>query len=160
RRDEEDREERREPDGSSWTHSHLRGRASSAPTRWRLPGPRALAPGPSKLGPYTMEIARAARVGSGAEQARPLHATVAAACTGGVCPAPSGLATAAVLILYPPGVTLMRTIERALAGACVVCALLLLPVATPSAQKATILPLLDHIHLNVPDQAKGVEWYQ
>src|SRR5262249_48614223 len=40
------------------------------------------------------------------------------------------------------------------------CALLLLPVATPSAQKATILPLLDHIHLNVPDQAKGVEWYQ
>ena len=23
-----------------------------------------------------------------------------------------------------------------------------------------ILPVLDHIHLNVPDQAKGVEWYQ
>jgi catechol 2,3-dioxygenase-like lactoylglutathione lyase family enzyme len=25
---------------------------------------------------------------------------------------------------------------------------------------AAILPLLDHIHLNVPDQAKAVEWYQ
>jgi catechol 2,3-dioxygenase-like lactoylglutathione lyase family enzyme len=28
------------------------------------------------------------------------------------------------------------------------------------AQQAQILPVLDHIHLNVPDQAKGVEWYQ
>ena len=33
--------------------------------------------------------------------------------------------------------------------------------ARPHAQaKATIMPLLDHIHLLVPDQAKGVEWYQ
>jgi catechol 2,3-dioxygenase-like lactoylglutathione lyase family enzyme len=29
-----------------------------------------------------------------------------------------------------------------------------------SAQSSTILPIVDHIHLNVPDQAKGVEWYQ
>jgi catechol 2,3-dioxygenase-like lactoylglutathione lyase family enzyme len=29
-----------------------------------------------------------------------------------------------------------------------------------AAQQATILPIVDHIHLNVPDQAKGVEWYQ
>jgi catechol 2,3-dioxygenase-like lactoylglutathione lyase family enzyme len=28
------------------------------------------------------------------------------------------------------------------------------------ARQATILPIVDHIHLNVPDQAKGVEWYQ
>jgi catechol 2,3-dioxygenase-like lactoylglutathione lyase family enzyme len=31
--------------------------------------------------------------------------------------------------------------------------------AHPAAQ-APILPILDHIHLNVPDQAKAVEWYQ
>jgi len=30
--------------------------------------------------------------------------------------------------------------------------------AGPAAQ--TIPPIVDHIHLNVPDQAKGVEWYQ
>jgi catechol 2,3-dioxygenase-like lactoylglutathione lyase family enzyme len=33
-------------------------------------------------------------------------------------------------------------------------------VAAPSAQSTAILPIVDHIHLNVPDQAKGVEWYQ
>src|SRR5438128_3220023 len=31
--------------------------------------------------------------------------------------------------------------------------------AAPAAA-ADILPMLDHIHLNVPDQAKAVEWYQ
>ena len=31
--------------------------------------------------------------------------------------------------------------------------------ALPAAQ-TPILPVLDHIHLNVPDQAKAVEWYQ
>ena len=31
--------------------------------------------------------------------------------------------------------------------------------AHPAAQ-TPILPILDHIHLNVPDQAKAVEWYQ
>lgn len=31
----------------------------------------------------------------------------------------------------------------------------------PGAQaSAQIMPIVDHIHLNVPDQAKGVEWYQ
>src|SRR5262245_45224970 len=33
-------------------------------------------------------------------------------------------------------------------------------VAAPAAQSTGILPIVDHIHLNVPDQAKGVEWYQ
>ncbi len=33
-------------------------------------------------------------------------------------------------------------------------------VAVPAAQSTGILPIVDHIHLNVPDQAKGVEWYQ
>src|SRR5262244_1555024 len=32
-------------------------------------------------------------------------------------------------------------------------------VAAPAAA-ADILPIVDHIHLNVPDQAKAVEWYQ
>jgi catechol 2,3-dioxygenase-like lactoylglutathione lyase family enzyme len=32
-------------------------------------------------------------------------------------------------------------------------------VARPAAD-AKILPILDHIHLNVPDQAQGVAWYQ
>lgn len=36
-----------------------------------------------------------------------------------------------------------------------------LALAAPaSAQSSQILPIVDHIHLNVPDQAKGVEWYQ
>jgi lactoylglutathione lyase len=33
-------------------------------------------------------------------------------------------------------------------------------LAAPAAAQTAILPILDHIHLNVPDQAKGVEWYQ
>jgi len=33
-------------------------------------------------------------------------------------------------------------------------------VAAPAAAQTPILPVLDHIHLNVPDQAKAVEWYQ
>jgi lactoylglutathione lyase len=32
--------------------------------------------------------------------------------------------------------------------------------AAPAAAQTAILPILDHIHLNVPDQAKAVEWYQ
>jgi catechol 2,3-dioxygenase-like lactoylglutathione lyase family enzyme len=45
-------------------------------------------------------------------------------------------------------------------GAGVAGALVALMVSSPMAQKAQILPILDHIHLNVPDQGKGVEWYQ
>jgi len=30
----------------------------------------------------------------------------------------------------------------------------------PAAAQTPILPIVDHIHLNVPDQAKAVEWYQ
>jgi catechol 2,3-dioxygenase-like lactoylglutathione lyase family enzyme len=42
------------------------------------------------------------------------------------------------------------------AGLVVACAAF---VARPGAD-TPILPILDHIHLNVPDQAKAVEWYQ
>ncbi len=45
---------------------------------------------------------------------------------------------------------------RTTAYACLAVALL---VAQPSGQ-ATFLPILDHIHLNVPDQAAAVAWYQ
>src|SRR5437773_3669048 len=43
-------------------------------------------------------------------------------------------------------------------AACVLAAMAIAPTH-PNAQ-TQILPILDHIHLNVPDQAKGVEWYQ
>src|SRR6267142_2683368 len=33
-------------------------------------------------------------------------------------------------------------------------------VAAPAAAQTPILPVLDHIDLNVPDQAKAVQWYQ
>src|SRR6059036_964298 len=33
-------------------------------------------------------------------------------------------------------------------------------LAAPAAAQTPILPIVDHIHLNVPDQAKAVEWYQ
>ncbi len=33
-------------------------------------------------------------------------------------------------------------------------------IAAAFAAAADILPIVDHIHLNVPDQAKAVEWYQ
>jgi len=32
--------------------------------------------------------------------------------------------------------------------------------AASVAAQTAVLPIVDHIHLNVPDQAKGVEWYQ
>ena len=32
--------------------------------------------------------------------------------------------------------------------------------AAPAAAQTPVMPILDHIHLNVPDQAKAVEWYQ
>jgi len=33
-------------------------------------------------------------------------------------------------------------------------------VSVPAAGQTPVLPILDHIHLNVPDQAKAVDWYQ
>ena len=36
----------------------------------------------------------------------------------------------------------------------------LLVAGTALTAQTPILPILDHIHLNVPDQAKAVEWYQ
>ena len=50
----------------------------------------------------------------------------------------------------------MRTFARAFACACVAAAVL----TAPAAAQTPVLPILDHIHLNVPDQAKAVEWYQ
>ena len=50
----------------------------------------------------------------------------------------------------------MRGLGRAiLAGAVMACA-----AAVPAAGQTPVLPILDHIHLNVPDQAKAVAWYQ
>ena len=33
-------------------------------------------------------------------------------------------------------------------------------IAAPAAGRTPVMPILDHIHLSVPDQAKAVEWYQ
>src|SRR4029079_7297502 len=50
----------------------------------------------------------------------------------------------------------MRVLTRAMvAGAVMVMAL-----AGSAAAQTPVMPILDHIHLNVPDQAKAVEWYQ
>lgn len=50
----------------------------------------------------------------------------------------------------------MRVLTAAaLAGAIVACA-----GVVPAAAQTPVMPILDHIHLNVPDQAKAVEWYQ
>jgi catechol 2,3-dioxygenase-like lactoylglutathione lyase family enzyme len=46
----------------------------------------------------------------------------------------------------------MRTLMLSLMGAAV--------IAAPAAAQTPVLPIVDHIHLNVPDQAKGVEWYE
>jgi lactoylglutathione lyase len=43
---------------------------------------------------------------------------------------------------------------------CMMAAVVLGAAAAPAAAQTPTLPVLDHIHLNVPDQAKGVEWYQ
>jgi len=48
---------------------------------------------------------------------------------------------------------------RALTGV-FVAAVLAGIVAAPAVAQTPILPVLDHIHLNVPDQAKAVEWYR
>ena len=53
----------------------------------------------------------------------------------------------------------MRLYGRSLVYAWLVTAAAAAPGTVASAQ-TPILPILDHIHLNVPDQAKGVEWYQ
>jgi catechol 2,3-dioxygenase-like lactoylglutathione lyase family enzyme len=48
----------------------------------------------------------------------------------------------------------MRTLTRVLVVAGILVG------ATSAAAQTPILPIVDHIHLNVPDQAKAVEWYQ
>jgi catechol 2,3-dioxygenase-like lactoylglutathione lyase family enzyme len=54
----------------------------------------------------------------------------------------------------------MRMVRSAFAIACAAVACGWFAGGRMQAQSAQILPILDHIHLNVPDQAKGVEWYQ
>jgi len=43
---------------------------------------------------------------------------------------------------------------------CVLVFTCAIALAAPAAAQTPIVPVLDHIHLNVPDQAKAVEWYQ
>jgi catechol 2,3-dioxygenase-like lactoylglutathione lyase family enzyme len=50
----------------------------------------------------------------------------------------------------------MRVLVRALVAG----AAMLFLVAGSGAAQTPVMPILDHIHLNVPDQAKAVEWYQ
>lgn len=52
----------------------------------------------------------------------------------------------------------MRVEKLFLCAALGVTALAALPAS--SVAQTPILPILDHIHLNVPDQARAVEWYQ
>jgi catechol 2,3-dioxygenase-like lactoylglutathione lyase family enzyme len=50
----------------------------------------------------------------------------------------------------------MRVLTRAIvAAAAMLCA-----AAGSAAAQTPVIPILDHIHLNVPDPAKAVEWYQ
>jgi catechol 2,3-dioxygenase-like lactoylglutathione lyase family enzyme len=53
----------------------------------------------------------------------------------------------------------MRLVGRLLLCGVVATCPMLTP-RTAAQVRAEILPVLDHIHLSVPDQAKGVEWYQ
>jgi lactoylglutathione lyase len=49
---------------------------------------------------------------------------------------------------------------RRLTGLWVMTAGVLVASAAAAHAQTPILPIVDHIHLNVPDQAKAVEWYQ
>ena len=53
----------------------------------------------------------------------------------------------------------MRIVQRSF-GHLLCVAAALTAVTMPASAQTPILPVLDHIHLSVPDQAKGVEWYQ
>jgi catechol 2,3-dioxygenase-like lactoylglutathione lyase family enzyme len=51
-------------------------------------------------------------------------------------------------------------IRRALVGLLTIAAVFAVLSNWTAGQQAQIMPILDHIHLNVPDQAQGVAWYQ
>jgi lactoylglutathione lyase len=53
----------------------------------------------------------------------------------------------------------MRMFDRSFRYA-LYAAMAIAAAAVPASAQTPILPVLDHIHLNVPDQAKAVEWYQ
>ena len=50
----------------------------------------------------------------------------------------------------------MRVWTRAIFASAVVVSAVVVSAAAPT----PVMPILDHIHLNVPDQARAVEWYQ
>src|SRR3954466_1463877 len=50
----------------------------------------------------------------------------------------------------------MRVLTRSIVASLA----MLMAVAGSAAAQTAVMPILDHIHLNVPDQAKAVEWYQ
>src|SRR3954465_5372407 len=50
----------------------------------------------------------------------------------------------------------MRVLTRSIVASLA----MLMAVAGSAAAQTPVMPILDHIHLNVPDQAKAVEWYQ
>src|SRR6516164_503356 len=52
----------------------------------------------------------------------------------------------------------MRLFVRVIVG--IVCLAFLLNVQTSAQGPARIMPIVDHIHLGVPEPAKAVEWYQ
>ena len=54
----------------------------------------------------------------------------------------------------------MRTFATFSTGLAAACAIVIAGAGAPHAQQAKIEPIVDHVHLNVPDQAKGVEWYR
>ncbi len=55
----------------------------------------------------------------------------------------------------------MRFLVRPIVALCAAAAFTAAaPASSQTGQPAQILPIVDHIHLNVPDQAKGVEWYE
>src|SRR5712692_933753 len=49
-----------------------------------------------------------------------------------------------------------NTFRRAVVCACFALA----ACVAHAAAQSSILPIVDHVHLNVPDQAEGVRWYQ
>jgi catechol 2,3-dioxygenase-like lactoylglutathione lyase family enzyme len=54
----------------------------------------------------------------------------------------------------------MRIAQPEVAVALLVAAAAMVQAAPAAAQSAQIAPIVDHIHLIVPDQAQGVAWYQ
>lgn len=59
-----------------------------------------------------------------------------------------------------PGATTTEGVMRRSGYLLACCVLILVSCYTLVSAQTQVLPLLDHIHLGVPDQAKAVEWYR